>query len=116
VLGSPNGRLPSGVPPQEDLVNSAASRAYYAMFHAAQVALEAEGLVRSKRSHKALHSNFNQKLRQRRKLYPRVLRDYLTLLLPCGKRLITGKQRAARRSPRDRCSGLQLFCRRSRRL
>jgi uncharacterized protein (UPF0332 family) len=81
VLGSPNGRLLSGVPPQEDLVNSAASRAYYAMFQAAQVALEAEGLVRSEWSHKALHSNFNQKLRQRRKLYPRVVRDYLTSAL-----------------------------------
>jgi uncharacterized protein (UPF0332 family) len=31
----------------ESLANSAASRAYYAMFQAAQAALEAEGLVRS---------------------------------------------------------------------
>jgi hypothetical protein len=81
VLGSPNGRLLSGVPPQEGLVNSAASRAYYAMFQAAQVALEAEGLVRSEWSHKALHSNSNQKLRQRRKLYPNVVCDYLTSAL-----------------------------------
>jgi uncharacterized protein (UPF0332 family) len=42
-------------------VNSAASRAYYAMFQAAQIALEAQGLVRSEWSDKALHSNFNQK-------------------------------------------------------
>jgi uncharacterized protein (UPF0332 family) len=78
VLGSPNGRLLSGVPPQESLVNSAASRAYYAMFQVAQVALETEGLVRSEWSDKALHSNFNQKLKQRRTLYRRVVRDYLT--------------------------------------
>ena len=66
---------------QEGLVNSAASRAYYAMFQAAQLALEAEGLVRSEWSHKALHSSFNQELIHRRKLYPRVLRDYLTSAL-----------------------------------
>jgi uncharacterized protein (UPF0332 family) len=59
VLGSPNGRLLSGVPAHEGLVNSAASRAYYAMFQAAQVALETKGLVRSEWSHKALHSYFN---------------------------------------------------------
>jgi uncharacterized protein (UPF0332 family) len=66
---------------REDLVNSAASRAYYAMFQAAQVALEAAGLVRSEWSHKGLHTSFNQELIQRRKLYPRVLRDYLTAAL-----------------------------------
>src|SRR4029434_5818950 len=59
---------------QEGLVNSAASRAYYAMFQATQIALEAEGLVRSEWSHKGLHSSFNQELIHRRKLYPRVLR------------------------------------------
>jgi uncharacterized protein (UPF0332 family) len=32
---------------RESLVNSAVSRAYYAMFQAAQVALEAAGRVRS---------------------------------------------------------------------
>jgi uncharacterized protein (UPF0332 family) len=64
-----------------DLVNSAASRAYYAMFQAAQIALEAGGLVRSEWSHKALHASFNQELIQRRKLYPRVLRNYLMAAL-----------------------------------
>jgi len=63
------------------LVNSAASRAYYAMFQAAQIALEAGGLVRSEWSHNALHASCNQGLIQRRKLYPRVLRDYLTAAL-----------------------------------
>ena len=66
---------------REGLVNSAASRAYYAMFQAAQAALEAEGLVRLEWSHKSLHAIFNQELIQRRKLYPRALRDYLTLAL-----------------------------------
>jgi uncharacterized protein (UPF0332 family) len=42
------------------LLNSALSRAYYAMFQAAQVALEAAGLVRLEWSHKALHASFNQ--------------------------------------------------------
>jgi uncharacterized protein (UPF0332 family) len=55
------------------LVNSAASRAYYAMFHAAQIALEAGGLVRSAWSHKALHASFNQELIQRRKLFEEVI-------------------------------------------
>jgi uncharacterized protein (UPF0332 family) len=65
----------------EGLVNSSTSRAYYAMFQAAHVALEAEGLVRSEWSHKGLHSSFNQELIHQKKLYPRVLRDYLTSAL-----------------------------------
>ncbi len=63
---------------REGLENSAASRAYYAMFQAAQVRLEAEGLVRSEWSYKGMHTSFNQELIQRRKLYPRAFRDYLT--------------------------------------
>ena len=65
----------------ESLVNSAVSRAYYAMFQAAQAALEAAGLVRSEWTHKGLHSSFNRDLIHQRKLYPRVLRDYLTSAL-----------------------------------
>ncbi len=65
----------------EVLVNSSASRAYYAMFQAAHIALESEGLVRSEWSHKGLHSSFNQDLIRQKKLYPRVLRDYLTSAL-----------------------------------
>jgi uncharacterized protein (UPF0332 family) len=66
---------------REGLVNSAASRAYYAMFQAAQCALEAQGIVRSEWSHKSLHSSFNQQLIHQRKVYPRVFRDYLTSAL-----------------------------------
>ena len=65
----------------ENLVNSAASRAYYAMFQAAQAALEAAGLLRSEWTHKGLHSTFNRGLIHQRKLYPRVFRDYLTSAL-----------------------------------
>ena len=76
---------------REGLVNSAASRAYYAMFQAAQVALEAEGLVRAEWSHKGLHAIFNQELIQRRKLYPRALRDYLTAALAVRQRADYGE-------------------------
>ena len=65
----------------ESFVNSAASRAYYAMFQAAQAALEAAGLVRSEWTHRGLHSTFNRDLIHQRKLYPRVFRDYLTSAL-----------------------------------
>ncbi len=65
----------------ESLVNSAANRAYYAMFQAAQAALEAEGFARSEWSHRGLHASFNRDLIHQRKLYPRVLRDYLTSAL-----------------------------------
>jgi len=51
------------------------------MFQAAQVALEAEGLLRLEWSHRELHSSFNEELIHRRKLYPRVFRDYLTAAL-----------------------------------
>jgi uncharacterized protein (UPF0332 family) len=65
----------------ESLVNSAANRAYYAMFQAAQAALEAEGFARLEWTHRGLHASFNRDLIHQRKLYPRVLRDYLTSAL-----------------------------------
>ncbi|MBI2089445.1 MAG: HEPN domain-containing protein [Deltaproteobacteria bacterium] len=82
---------------REGLVNSAASRAYYAMFQAAQIALEAEGLMRSQWSHKGLHSSFNPELIHQRKLYPRIFRDYLTSALTvrqaadCGEDGVSAK-------------------------
>lgn len=90
---------------REALVNSAASRAYYAMFQAAQVALEAGGLVRSEWSHRGVQASFNQELIQRRKLYPR---GSATISLPrsrSGKRQITESQGLAPRSPGGKCSG-----------
>ncbi len=66
---------------REGLVNSAASRAYYAMFQAAQSALEAQGIARPEWSHRSLHSSYNQQMIHQRKVYPRVFRDYLTSAL-----------------------------------
>ena len=43
---------------EADLANSAASRAYYAMFQAAQVALEAAGITRPQWSHPGLQAAF----------------------------------------------------------
>jgi uncharacterized protein (UPF0332 family) len=52
---------------EHNLVNSATSRAYYAMFQAAQVALEAEGFARLEWSHRGMHSTFNQQLIHQKK-------------------------------------------------
>jgi uncharacterized protein (UPF0332 family) len=60
------------------LVNSAVSRAYYAMFQAAQVALEQAGFRRSSWSHSGLQAACTTELIHRRKRYPAVLRDYLS--------------------------------------
>ena len=91
---------------REGLVNSAASRAYYAMFQAAQSALEAQGIVRPEWSHKSLHSSLNQQLIHQKKVFPRVFRDYLTSALTVrqaadyGEGGISGKiaQRQVRRA------------------
>ena len=63
---------------EADLVNSAASRAYYAMFQAAQSALEAAGVTRAGQSHAGLQAVFTAELIHRRKVYPAVFRDYLS--------------------------------------
>jgi uncharacterized protein (UPF0332 family) len=63
---------------QEGLVNSAASRAYYAMFQAAQVALETAGFTRTEWSHPGLQAAFVTELIYRRKMYPAAFRDYLS--------------------------------------
>ncbi|MGH8068703.1 MAG: HEPN domain-containing protein [Candidatus Entotheonellia bacterium] len=53
----------------QGLYNSSASRAYYAMFQAAQAALEAAGFARLAWSHAGLHATFANELRRRRRLY-----------------------------------------------
>ena len=63
------------------LLNSCASRCYYAMFQAAVVALETAGFHRDTRSHAALQSTFAIELIQRRKRYPRQLAEYLSRAL-----------------------------------
>ena len=59
------------------LVNSEASRAYYAMFQAAEVALVNVGVTRMAWSHPGLQAAFTTELINRRKLYPATFRDYL---------------------------------------
>ena len=53
----------------EGLYNSSVSRAYYSMYQAAQVALEAAGLTRAEWTHGALQATFANDLTRRRKLY-----------------------------------------------
>jgi uncharacterized protein (UPF0332 family) len=53
----------------EGLYNSSVSRAYYSMYQAAQVALEAAGLVRTEWTHGGLQATFANELIRRRKLY-----------------------------------------------
>lgn len=63
------------------LYNSAASRAYYAMFQASHVALEKAGFKRTEWSHTALRAAFANELTRRRKLYSPFVARYLTLEL-----------------------------------
>ena len=62
------------------LHNSAASRAYYAMFQAAVVALEAAGILPDGKgwSHAGLQATFALELTRRRKLYPHSMAEMLT--------------------------------------
>jgi uncharacterized protein (UPF0332 family) len=64
----------------QGLYNSAANRAYYAMFQAAQVALEAAGLMRPGRSHAGLHAAFANELTRRRKQFASGLASDLTIV------------------------------------
>jgi len=57
--------------------NSAASRAYYAMFQAAMAALDFAGLGREAWSHGGLQSMFASELTKRRKVYRNRLAKYL---------------------------------------
>lgn len=66
---------------REHLVNSATSRAYYAMFQAAQVALQANHIGRSEWTHSALQAAFVTELTRRRKLYPGAFGEYLSSAL-----------------------------------
>ena len=60
------------------LVNSATSRAYYAMFQAAQVALGSVGATRLSWSHPGLQAAFTAELIHRRKMYPATFGDFLS--------------------------------------
>src|SRR6266566_4724991 len=63
---------------QVGYANSAASRAYYAMFQAAQVALEHVGSRRAMWSHAGLQAAFATECIHRRKIYPAALREHLS--------------------------------------
>src|SRR5437867_11011423 len=63
---------------QTGLVNSAVSRAYYAMFQAAQVALEQEGLRRATWGHPSWQATFTPGLINRRKRNAAMSRDCLS--------------------------------------
>jgi uncharacterized protein (UPF0332 family) len=64
----------------QGLYNSSASRAYYAMFQAAQVALETAGFTRPEWSHAGLHATFANELTRRRKHYSAVHARDLTIV------------------------------------
>lgn len=66
---------------ERNLPYSATSRAYYAMFWAAQVALARVGISRSEWSHPALQASFVNELIRRRKLYSAFFGPYLNRAL-----------------------------------
>ena len=70
---------------QAGWVNSAVSRAYYAMFQAAQVALEMAGFTRMVWSHPGLQATFTTELIHRRKIYPAPFAITSLLGLLCGR-------------------------------
>jgi uncharacterized protein (UPF0332 family) len=74
-----------------ELVNSAVSRAYYAMFQAAQVALQAAGVARVQWSHPLLQAAFTTELIHRRKIFPSMFRDYLSVGLRARQTADYGK-------------------------
>jgi len=66
---------------REGYANSAASRAYYAMFQAAQIALQYIGSGRTVWSHTGLQAAFATECIHRRKIYPATFRNYLAFSL-----------------------------------
>jgi len=63
---------------REGLINSAASRAYYAIFQAAQVAMAIAGSPQDEWSHQGLQASFARELTHQRKVYPTAFREYLS--------------------------------------
>lgn len=66
---------------ERNLYHSAASRAYYAMFWAAQVALARVGMVRTEWSHSSLQASFVNELIRRRKRYPALFGQHFNRIL-----------------------------------
>jgi uncharacterized protein (UPF0332 family) len=65
----------------EGLNNSSVSRAYYSMYQAAQIALEAAGFLRAEWTHAGLQATFANELTRRRKLYSAFLVRDLNVVL-----------------------------------
>ena len=63
------------------LYNSAASRAYYAIYQAVEVALNDAGFRRKEWSHPGLQATFSNELVQRKKLYPALFSRYINRAL-----------------------------------
>jgi uncharacterized protein (UPF0332 family) len=63
---------------REQFFNSATSRAYYAMFQAAQVALRVAHIGRTEWTHSALQAAFVTELIRHRKRYPGAFAEYLS--------------------------------------
>jgi uncharacterized protein (UPF0332 family) len=89
---------------ERQLYHSATSRAYYAMFWAAQVALTHAGIRRLEWSHAALQASFVRELIRTRKRYPALLGQYfnraLQLRLDADYRLKGVSQRQATQTVR----------------
>jgi uncharacterized protein len=66
---------------ERNLSHSATSRAYYAMFWAAQAALARVGIRHAEWSHPALQASFVNELIRRRKRYPALLGPYFNRAL-----------------------------------
>ncbi|MGQ9627668.1 MAG: HEPN domain-containing protein [Anaerolineae bacterium] len=62
---------------EQSLYNSAANRAYYAMFQAIAVALDKAGFGKKQWSHEGLQSTFSIALTRQRKIYPGNFTTYL---------------------------------------
>ena len=62
---------------ENDLLDAAANRAYYAAFQAAVAALASEGVKKDQLDHKWVQAQFSQKLIKRKKIFPRRFRSYL---------------------------------------
>lgn len=62
---------------ENDLMDAAANRAYYAAFQAAVAALAREGIKKDPLDHKWVQAQFSQKLIKRKKIFPRRFRSYL---------------------------------------
>lgn len=96
-------------------MNSAVSRAYYAMFQAARVALAHAGFERTRWSHADLQAVFVAELIQRRTIYPAVFRNYLATGLEIWQEADYGDAGVSQKMARRMLHARQRLCLRLRR-